>query len=255
MNSLLHRTKCLLPALACAMLCFTAAAQTRTTESSDFTLRFGASIEKELARGLALNWSEEIRTKNASSDLDRIYSALGLSYQVAPWAKLAATYTFMALRTSDEHGKGWDLRNRLETDLTLQHRLGGGWKLSLRERIRTIWHTEPTDSRTEVDPECMLRSRLMAEYSPSRGVFNPFAYIELSNTLKAPRLTGNYINKIRTSVGVTIELTPRSSLEWYYRFDYNIGKEAEVYPDGTLRQLTREKEFNHIIGIFYGLSF
>lgn len=251
----MHRMKRLLPTLAGVMLCFGAAAQTRTTQSSDFSLRFGASVEKELTRGLSLNWSEEVRTKNASSNLDRIYSALGLSYQLTPWAKLAATYTFMALRTADEHGKGWDLRNRLETDLTLQHRLGGGWKFSLRERIRTIWHTEHTNPLTEVDPECMLRSRLMAEYTPSRGVLSPYVYIELSNTLKAPSLTRNYINKVRTSVGVTIELTPRSSLEWYYRFDYNVDKGAEVYPDGTLRLLTREKEFNHIIGIFYGLSF
>lgn len=255
MKSPLHRLKYLLPALAGILVAIAAPAQTRTSTSSDFSMRFGASVEKEIGQGFALTWSEELRTKNASSDLDRIYSALGLSYEPVPWMKLAATYTLMALRTSDDHGKEWDLRNRLETDLTLQHRIGEGWKLSLRERIRTIWHTRHTDPVTQVDPECMLRSRLMAEYTPARGVLHPYLYVELSNTLKSPQLTGNYVNKVRTSVGVTIELTPRSSLEWYYRFDYNMDKEVDVYPDGTLRQLTEEKQFNHIIGIFYGLSF
>lgn len=95
----------------------------------------------------------------------------------------------------------------------------------------------------------------MAEYTPSHSVLSPFAYVELSNTLNAPALAGNYVNKVRTSIGVTIELTPRSAIECYYRFDYNLDKQVEAYPDGTLRQLTRKKQFNHIIGIFYGLSF
>lgn len=91
----LRITRLLLP-LAGTMLCGLASAQTHTTETSDFTMRFGASIEKTFARDFALTWSEEVRTRNASSDLDRIYSALGLSYQPAPWVKVAATYTFMA---------------------------------------------------------------------------------------------------------------------------------------------------------------
>lgn len=250
----LRITRLLLP-LAGTTLCGLASAQTHTTETSDFTMRFGASIEKTFARDFALTWSEEVRTRNASSDLDRIYSALGLSYQPAPWVKVAATYTFMALRTAGDSGTGWDLRNRLETDLTLQHRIGEHWKVSLRERIRTIWRTEAVDPLEKADPECLLRSRLMAEYTPPQSVLSPFAYVELSNTLNAPALAGNYVNKVRTSIGVTIELTPRSAIECYYRFDYNLENQVDAYPDGTLRQLTRKKQFNHIIGIFYGLSF
>jgi len=163
----LRITRLLLP-LAGTMLCGLASAQTHTTETSDFTMRFGASIEKTFTRDFALTWSEEVRTRNASSDLDRIYSGLGLSYQPAPWVKVAATYTFMALRTAGDSGKEWDLRNRLETDLTLQHRIGERWKVSLRERIRTIWRTEAVDPLEKADPESLLRSRPLAA-RPPRG--------------------------------------------------------------------------------------
>lgn len=251
----MNATKYLFPAAAlCCLLCLPATTYgqiaEQTSEKSDFQARTGFSIDKKAVEGLHLTWSEELRLKNTLRDIDRIYSVLTASYEFFSWFKASVDYTFIAVK---QDRNGWEFRNRSNIDLTASYKPALRWKLSLRERIRVTSANKSTDPVTESNPAWLLRSRLMAEYDAQPLPIKPYGYFELSNTLNSPSLTGNYIDKVRVSVGVKYALSPRSEFDFFYRFDYNRSKRIEA--KGFSWLIETRKEFNHILGVFYEYSF
>lgn len=224
----------------------------KSTEESDFQARTGFSFDKKAVEGLHFTWSEELRLKNSLADIDRIYSVLAVSYKFCPWFKAAADYTFIAVK----QGKGWEFRNRSNIDLTFSHEIAPRWKISLRERFRVTSTNKDTDALTESNPQWIMRSRLMAEYDAGPLPIEPYLYFELSNTLNSPKLTGNFIDKIRVSAGVKYMLSPRSTFDFFYRYDRNTSKRVEAVGErGAQWLVTTRKENNHILGVFYEYSF
>ncbi len=223
----------------------------KSTEKSDFQARTGFSIDKEAVEGLHFTWSEELRLRNALADIDRIYSVLAVSYEFCPWFKAGADYNFIAVKQS----RGWEFRNRSNIDLTASYKPAPRWKLSLRERFRITSANKESDPVTESNPAWIMRSRLMAQYDADPLPIKPYVYFELSNTLNAPDITGNYIDKIRVSAGVRYAVSPRSEFDFFYRFDHNRGKRIEAAGGGQSWLVTTRKENNHILGIFYEYSF
>lgn len=221
------------------------------TEESDFQARTGFSIDKKITKGLHITWSEELRMKNRLSDIDRIYSAIAVSYDILPWLKAGVDYTFIAVKQN----KGWEYRNRSNIDVTASYKVGAQWKFSLRERFRITSANKVSDPRTEVNPTWVMRSRLMAEYTVSKLPLRPYAYFELSNTLNTPAIIANYIDKIRASIGIKYTLTRRSEFDFFYRFDHNRSKEVTTPTDGMPWIIPTKKQNNHILGVFYEYSF
>lgn len=221
------------------------------TEESNFQARTGFSIDKKITKGLHITLSEELRLKNTLSDIDRIYSAIAISYDIFPWLKAGADYTFIAVKQN----KGWEYRNRSNIDVTASYKVGTQWKFSLRERFRITSANKTSDPRTEVNPIWVMRSRLMAEYTVSKLPLKPYAYFELSNTLNTPDVIDNHIDKIRASIGVKYTPTPRSEFDFFYRFDHNRNKAITAPTNGLPWIVTTEKQNNHILGVFYEYSF
>ncbi|MEG2369994.1 MAG: DUF2490 domain-containing protein [Alistipes sp.] len=221
-----------------------------TTEETDLQLWTGFSINKRIVKGFDVTWSEELRLKNTLTDLDRIYSVLAVSYEFCPYFKAAVDYTFLALSKDN----GWELRHRTNLDLTGSYRINPRWKLSLRERFRMTTTTADTDPLLSVNPLWVMRSRLMAEYTVFSLPIKPYVYFELSNTLTAPKIIANFVDKIRASVGVKYALSAHSEFEFYYRFDVNTAKEINRTA-GNAWRVCSEKEFDHILGVFYEYSF
>lgn len=223
----------------------------KSTEKSDFQARTGFSIDKKAVAGLHITWCEELRLKDALGKIDRIYSVLAVSYEFCPWFKAGADYNFIAVKRDE----GWEFRNRSNIDLTASYKPAPRWRLSLRERFRITSTNKRSDPALEANPAWIMRSRLMAEYDVRPLPIRPYVYLELSNTLNAPNITGNYIDKIRTSLGVKYALSPRSEFDFFYRFDHNRSKRIEAAGAGPARLVTTRKENNHILGIFYEYSF
>lgn len=231
-----------------------------TTEESDLRARFGFTLEKKLARGLHLSWEEELRLKGNLGDFDRIYSGLSISYKVCDFLKIGAGYTFIAIdhagKKSTAYEKFWDLRHRLSAHITFSRHIGPRWKISLRERVLCTLRNGEVNELEKCDPAYVLRSRLMAQYTVFSRPIEPYAYVELSNTLTSPKIVDNYVDKVRTALGIKYRLNRRSSLDFYYRFDYDYNKDVNYgNKTGKLKSITTEKEYNHILGVFYRYSF
>lgn len=251
--------------LACMSVPAALFAQTpeyRKEKDNDFQFRVGAEIEKKFSRKFALTWGEELRVKNTFGDLDKIYSDLGFSYKPLHWLKLNLNYTFIAGyhdgKKKTNYEKYWDLRHRLSLGATFSYKTISNWKFSLRERVLSTFYTKDDFVPEEKsDPKWNLRSRVMVEYEFRHIPVTPYAYVEISNTLNAPKLAdGNYIDKVRTALGVQYRFNKRNSIDVFYRFDYNFGKDINIKNStGVLKSIVEETEYNSILSVSYKFKF
>ena len=105
------------------------------------------------------------------------------------------------------------------------------------------------------DRSMEMRHRLMAEYAVAGTGLKPYVFVELTQTLNAPETVGNYLEKVRSSLGAKYAFNKRSSLEFYYRFDYKISDEPVFDDFPTVDYISSERESHHINGLEYGYKF
>lgn len=242
----------LLPCAALLLLAATTRAQERrTTHDDDFRARFSFALTKRLGQRHAITLDEELRLKENWSQLDRIYTTLSYAYDVRPWLKTAVFYALIA---SDRGtGRSMEMRHRFYLELTASCKTGA-WRFSLRERPQTTLRTAQVDPAVTARSAWVLRHRVQAEYTVSGTGFKPYAFVELTQTLNAPTV-GNYLEKVRSSLGVKYAFDKRSSLECYYRFDYKI-TDKPIFDDfQRVDYISSERGCHHIVGLEYGYKF
>ncbi len=273
--------KFLLPVFACALLApQVIQAQDHvykepeygTVSDTDLQARIGFDISKKIARGLHINWEEELRLRSNLGAVDRIHSALGVSYRVNPWFRVSTAYTFIAIdhpgKKSTGYDKYWDLRHRAAADLLFTLKTADEkWSFSFRERPQFTFRTDSVNTAEKPKCNMVLRHRVKAEYRIHNLPLRPFVSVEVSNTLNAVKLAGgNYIDKVRSMLGVEWRLNKQSAFEFYYRFDYVCNRDVSVRAEddhdgprwhnkGDLKSLIVEKGYFHILGVFYSYSF
>lgn len=238
---------------AALLLAATAQAQERRTiHESDFRARLSFALTKQLGERSSLTWDEELRLKDNWSELDRIYTTFSYAYDVRPWFKAAAVYTLIAYDRGGD--RSMEMRHRIHLELTARCKTGP-WTFSLRERPQVTIHSAYVDPAVAADPVWVLRHRVMAEYAIADTGFKPYAFVELTQTLNAPETVGNYLEKVRSSLGVKYTFTERSSFELYYRFDYKITDKPLFDDFAAVDYIVSERGSHHIVGLEYGYKF
>ena len=226
------------------------------SEDSDVQSRWRVALEIPLSKTLDLTISEQLRTKNSFENLDKILTSLTLDY--SPWKHIGfeGEYVFVNVNESSD----WKIKHRINVGVTGKLSVGR-FDLSLRERVRLVVRSYPTDRYTTPDPFVTLRTRLKADYR-NKSRWKPYAYVELYTTLNAPaavnnRLTDdierdNYINRLRLCVGSTMKINDHNSMDFYYMTHFNRSFGAK-YDDvsGALNARTLKCVTAHVIGIDY----
>ena len=227
------------------------------SHDSDLQGRFRLALEIPIAEKLKLTWSEQMRTKESFSQLDKMLSAFTLDY--SPWRHLGfeGEYVFVNERKGDEL---WKVKHRF--NLAVIGKLSvGRFDLSLRERVRFVVRSYDTDEFVTPNPFTTLRTRLKVDYR-NESRWKPYVYAELYHTLNAPaavdnRLSDaleydNYINRLRLCVGSTMKINSHNSVDFYYMVHFNRSQSA-AYNDlsGDLTSRTLKKVCAHVIGIDY----
>lgn len=261
MNRLLRN----ITALAAAIICLsTATAQDvpapGTVSSNDFRARIEGAFEWEVAKNLSLEAGVQLRLNNDLGSVDRMQTTVGLNYEVCKYFDIGADYILINIH--DQAKKSWDKpRHRANINLEGKVKLGRV-ELSLRERVQTTFRTDSVNRYEKMNPEIILRSRLMAEYSIRHTGWTPYILFELHNTLNAPAVvanfkaaplrTDNYITRYRAGVGAKLRITRNHRLDFYYYFDYDRGYNIDYKANkGDLKGYLQENEFRHIFGISY----
>lgn len=255
-------------------------AQTDVDLDPEFGGRLSVSIDKKLARSLHISLEEEIRMDNNFGSFDRFHTTLGLSYKVNDYLKLGVGYAMINPYSSSD-GAFKSSRHRLMLDATGSLRFGD-WRLSLRERFQATYRSGDMNEYQNPRTALTLKSRLKLSYKGLRRL-EPYAYVELRNTLNAPVIsasydgtnyltsalsqygeagwfidswTGMYVNRVRGSVGFDYRLSKASRIDISLLADRIVDKVVDANAEGTkLKSYTRETGFVGWINIGYSYSF
>lgn len=255
-------------------------AQTDVDLDPEFGGRLSVSIDKKLARGLHVSLEEEISMDNNFGSFDRFHTTLALSYKVSDYLKLGVGYA-MINPYSSSNSAFKSSRHRLMLDATGSLRFGD-WRLSLRERFQATYRSGDMNEYQNPRTALTLKSRLKLSYKGLRRL-EPYAYIELRNTLNAPVISasydgtnyltsalsqygeagwfidswsGVYVNRVRGSVGFDYRLSKASSIDVSLMADRIMDKVVDANAEGTkLKSYTRETGFVGWINIGYSYSF
>lgn len=244
------------------------------TMEQSVEIRVGADFSKKWKNGLSLSLSEDVRVGlydklsgvNAKDEFvdtvngpafNKSYTTVALAYSPIKYLKFDVGYTLRLLGGKDWSDYNEYLRHRLHIGLTGiydTHYV----KLSLRERLLCDMRTDSVNLLEKQQYEWLLRSRLAAEfYVPGKPV-KPYAWIELENTLNATEYQQKdghqYISQVRTQAGVKWRLSRRSSLDFYYRFQYGYNRDVNITKRKGYIQLTEETSYLHAIGVTYNLD-
>lgn len=244
------------------------------TMEQSVEIRVGADFSKKWKNGLSLSLSEDVRVGlydklsgvNAKEEFvdtvngpafNKSYTTVALAYSPIKYLKFDVGYTLRLLGGKDWSDYNEYLRHRLHIGLTGiydTHYV----KLSLRERLLCDIRTDSVNLLEKQQYEWLLRSRLAAEfYVPGKPV-KPYAWIELENTLNATEYQQKdghqYISQVRTQAGVKWRLSRRSSLDFYYRFQYGYNRDVNITKRKGYIQLTEETSYLHAIGVTYNLD-
>lgn len=244
------------------------------TMEQSVEIRVGADFSKKWKNGLSLSLSEDVRVGlydklsgvNAKDEFvdtvngpafNKSYTTVALAYSPIKYLKFDVGYTLRLLGGKDWSDYNEYLRHRLHIGLTGiydTHYV----KLSLRERLLCDIRTDSVNLLEKQQYEWLLRSRLAAEfYVPGKPV-KPYAWIELENTLNATEYQQKdghqYISQVRTQAGLKWRLSRRSSLDFYYRFQYGYNRDVNITKRKGYIQLTEETSYLHAIGVTYNLD-
>lgn len=248
------------------ILCLTTTLSAQTippptdVNTTDYRGRVEGKFEWEVVKDLSLEAGLELRLKDDFSNIDRTQTSFGLKYETCKNFDIGAEY--ILINRYDKATSAWE-RPRHRANLNLEGKVDiGRVELSLRERLQTTFRTDSVNRYEKMNPEMILRSRLMAEYKIRHSRWSPYILIELHNTLNAPAVVGNYksdpysidnyLTRYRAGTGIKYRISHNQRIEFYYYFDYdrtyNIDYKSNA---GTLKGYLRENETRHIIGISY----
>ena len=267
-------------ALAALLAVSTAAAQTEETLDPDFGGRLAVSMDKKLVRGLHLRLEEEVRFDNAFASFNRFHTTLGLSYKLNKYLKLGAGYALINPYNSDS-GAFKSARHRFMVDATASVRFGS-WRLSLKERFQATYRSGDMNEYQNPRTALTLKSRLKLQYKGFQR-FEPYAALELRNTLNAPVInanyngtyyltdglsrtgepgwfidswTGCYVNRLRGSLGFEYSFSRASAVDVSLLADYVMDRVVDANAEGTrLKSYTYESGFIFWITAGYTYSF
>ena len=228
--------------------------------TNDFRGRVEGAVEWEAVKNLTLEAGVQLRLNNDIGSVDRVQTSAGATYEVNKYFDFGADYVL--INGYESATKSWDKpRHRVNVNVRGKVKIGRV-HLSLRERLQTTFRTDSVNRYEKMNPELMLRSRLMAEYSIRHSRWSPYLLFELNNTLNAPKVvdnyktatlrTDNYIARYRLGVGAKFRISRHHRLDFYYYFDYDRGYDIDYKGNkGNLKGYVEENEFRHTFGISY----
>lgn len=217
--------------------------------TNDFRMRFEISAEYKPVKNLTLNLAQEVRTKNNTSELDRLYTTLDVSYKVHKYIKVGASYSFHALYKGNDT---WQFRHRGRLHVTGSYSVNN-WGMSLRVMPEMTYTDKEIDPLEEVNPTWIMRSRFKVDYSFIDKPVKPYAYVEMFNPLVNPTYGNAWLEKMRYSIGTEWSVDAHNKFDFYYMLEHDMGQDLSV--SSTLITRTQGNQLNHILGIKYKYIF
>lgn len=220
--------------------------------SNDFRTRFEVAAEWKPVKNLSLSLAEEVRLKNMSSQLDRLYTTLDVSYKVYKYIKLGVSYSFHAMYKGADAAEQWQFRHRGRLHVTGSYGVNN-WGMSLRVMPEITYLDAPTNPLEEVNPEWLMRTRFKVNYSFINKPVKPYLYVEMFNPLVNPTYGNAWLEKMRYAIGTEWSVDAHNKFDFYYLLEHDMGQDISAQLPTITR--TQGNQLNHIIGIKYKFVF
>ena len=243
-------------------------------QKDDFGLDFSLEVQKKLSKSVSLGFEGELRTRDNTKTVDRWAAGLSLDYKAYKWLKLSAGYSLLfdnnerityfdaedkeVWREGDAEvgdpkkcAKYWGTRHRFNVSLTMDRKIIGDFRFSIRERWQYTWRPEHTvderwsylDQAYDGKPKTysgkgkhVLRTRLQVEYDRKGLAVTPYANVEFFNSMS--------LEKTRFHLGIDWKLSKLHSVGAFYRYQ-TVRTSDDDYDDPNI----------HMIGLSYKLKF
>ena len=212
-------------------------ARPANAQSQDFGSWMTFSVNKGIVGKLEFNFDQELRLRNNLTDVNLLYTNLGLSYKFTKWFRFAAVYRFI-----DKHKETgeWGLRNRFYADFIFKVK-PGKFTLGYRARFQEEFRGYGYASDYGKVPEVFMRNLFKVSYKLNDR-FSPYAGAELRWQLQNPRIPyGDGFDRTRFFAGTDYEISKKQTAGAYFLLQ----KEWNVSDPQTL----------YILGLEYSLSF
>jgi hypothetical protein len=213
--------------------------RTASAQTEDIGAWMTFSVNKGIVGKLDFNFDQELRFRNNLTDVNLLYTNLGLSYKFTKWFRFAAVYRFINKHKDDG---SWGLRNRYYADFIFKFKPGKftlGYRARFQEEIRGAGYTQENGKI----PEIYMRNLFKFGYKVNDH-FSPYVGTEMRWQIRNPRIPYNdgfTFDRTRFMAGVDYNINKIQTAGLYFLFQ----KEWNVNDPQTL----------YIIGLEYSLSF
>ena len=185
----------------------------------DFGSILSIDFTKVIVKGFNVSVEEEYRTRSNFSQTERFSHSFELSYKPVKYLKVGGAYNLI---NYNHEKRGWEIRHRYYF-YTTGYLEAGRFTFSLRERFQSTKRQGVKQTATRANPKLYLRSRLKVDYDIRKSKFNPFASVEIFNTLNDPQ--ENTMSQWRVVTGVEYVLNKKNAFQLYYRYSDYIDEE------------------------------
>lgn len=171
-------------------------------EGSNLAMRI--SLSEQIDRNWSVLVEEDLRTGESLSSMQWLLSVAEINYTICPALSGGIGYTNL-----------FNFHDHTETRHRYYLYVQGNYsirqfRLSLQERFQSTYN------RKAAHPTNYLRSKLTVSYRLPSLKLEPFVYVEpFNNTGYRGKLR---TDRIRLSGGTTYRITPKNSLQIYYRY-------------------------------------
>ena len=203
----------------CFIIGFTSCLFSPISAQDDFGSIIGFDITKKIVNGLNITFEEEFRTRSNFSVTDRIAHTLELNYKPIEYLKVGGAYNLIQF---NHEKRSWELRHRYYFYATGSLE-AGRFSFSLRERFQSTKRQGIASTKTRANPKLYLRSRFKIDYDIRKCKFDPYASVELFNTLNNPQK--NKMERWRGVAGVEYKPNKKSAFQVYYRYTNYVDEE------------------------------
>lgn len=181
-----------------------------------------------------LEWSFDLNTRFGNYGVNTFFPQLGFEYKVKKWFRPSIDYRFVL--DKDKYGN-YSNANRINFNANFKERFGR-FDMSARVRYQYAFSREAGPQNTNLDFDQAFRLKAAGSYDIDNSIIAPTFSAEL---FFDPQYGPNRgFSKIRTSVGIELELDGPHKISGKYQLD-------KAFEYG--------KNLRHVICISYGYKF
>ncbi len=185
----------------------------------DFGVWTTFSLDTDLSKDLNVSIDQEFRLEDNATQLGRVFTDIGLDYEVENWLRFGTNYRFIMDRRGSSNIFAHRHRLSVESVLRARHQR---WTVAYRARFQWEVRAHNYEQEYGFAPTYDLRNRIKLSYQYNRR-FEPYTSFDIRVSIHdpdVPYLQG--VDRFRVRAGTDIKLSKRQVLDLYFLYSEDV---------------------------------